>query len=335
MLHSPPIDLIFGGGRGYFYPKTVVDVEQPNLNGLRTDNRSLINEYWKGEFIWNKTSMRNLKIGSSKPILGLFEHNHMYFESDRVETKNDQPSLSEMTRFALEHFSQSNQGFFLLIEGGKIDHGHHNTQPRYALDEFVEFDNAIGLAKQLLKQKNLLDDTLIVVTADHSHVFTIGAYSARGSNVLGFTTANNYNASNIDQLPVNILTYGNGPNFNSPRNATYLFSLNTNLTSYRSPTALPMKEETHGAEDVPVYAQGPWSHLFVGTMEQHTIAHKMAYAACWGAYRNRNGCQSVKLSTATVQFNRSRSIFHSYVIQIVFFFYLFLFSYENHYQQTI
>ncbi|CAF4539101.1 unnamed protein product, partial [Rotaria magnacalcarata] len=53
-----------------------------------------------------------------------------------------------------------------------------------------------------------------------------------------------------------------------------------------------MKSETHGGEDVPVYAQGPWSHLFIGTMEQSTIAHKMAYAACWGDYINRDGCPS-------------------------------------------
>jgi alkaline phosphatase len=53
-----------------------------------------------------------------------------------------------------------------------------------------------------------------------------------------------------------------------------------------------MRSETHGGEDVPVYAQGPWSHLFIGTMEQHTIAHKMAYAACWGDYINRDGCKS-------------------------------------------
>ncbi|CAF5225876.1 unnamed protein product, partial [Rotaria magnacalcarata] len=94
----------------------------------------------------------------------------------------------------------------------------------------------------------------------------------------------------IDQLPVNIIAYGNGPNFNSPRNATYLYSLNTNSTDYRAPVALPLSVETHGGEDVAVYAHGPWSHLFTGTFEQHTIAHKMAYAACLGAYETRDGC---------------------------------------------
>ncbi len=53
-----------------------------------------------------------------------------------------------------------------------------------------------------------------------------------------------------------------------------------------------MGSETHGGEDVPVYDYGPWSHLFIGTMEQHTIAHKMAYAACWGDYQTRDGCSN-------------------------------------------
>jgi alkaline phosphatase len=304
VLRSPPIDLLFGGGRRFFYPNTTPDVENPKFNGSRTDNRSLINEFWRGDFIWNKTAMDKIILGTPRPLMGLFDSDHMYYETDRIAEKNDQPSLSQMTKFAIEHFLNMNQnGFFLLIEGGRIDHGHHATKARYALDEFVEFDNTIGLAKQILKTKGFLDDTLLVVTADHSHVFTFGAYGSRGSNILGFASLEGANVSNIDKLPVNIIAYGNGPNFNSPRNATYFASLNTNLTNYLSPTALPLESESHGGDDVPVFAQGPWSHLFIGTMEQHTIAHKMAYAACWGAYTNRNGCPSIiKITTATVPF---------------------------------
>jgi len=234
--------------------------------------------------------MNKIELGTNKPILGLFERDHMQYETDRLLSRNDEPSLSEMTLFALKHFLKFNQGFFLLIEAGRIDHGHHETRPRYALDEYVQFDNTIGKTKQLLKEKGLLDDTLLVVTADHSHVFTIGAYGLRGSNILGFGSLQQFNVSDIDKSPVNIIAYGNGPNFASSRNATYLYSLDMNSTKYLSPTALPMVLETHGGEDVPIYAQGPWSHLFIGTMEQHTIAHKMAYAACLGDYQYRDGC---------------------------------------------
>jgi alkaline phosphatase len=254
--------------------------------------------------------MNKIILGSSRPILGLFDLNHMQYETDRTANGNDKPNLSEMTKFAIEHFLQTNQGFFLLIEGGRIDHGHHATKARYALDEYAQFDTTIGLAKQILKEKGVLDDTLMVVTADHSHVFTMGAYSARGSNILGFSTIAHSNVSDVDNLPINIIAYGNGPNFNSPRNPNYLYSLDTNSTNYLSPAALPLKSETHGGEDVPVYAQGPWSHLFIGTMEQHTIPHKMAYAACWGAYANRKGCESAGRTagaTTTVATNVSKS----------------------------
>ena len=291
ILRSPPIDLVFGGGRRSFYPNTKSDWEYPTLKGVRTDNKSLIDEYWPGRFLWSKNELNQVRPGSATPLMGLFEPSHMHYETDRSINKNDEPTLSEMTKFAIKHFLAMNStGFFLLIEGGKIDHGHHATQARYALDEFVEFDNAIGQAKAILNENHVLDQTLMVVTADHSHVFNIGAYSSRGSNVLGFSTLEGKNVSDVDQLPINILSYGNGPNHQSVRNAAYFSRVNTNSTEYLSPAALPLQSESHGAEDVAVYAHGPWSHLFIGTMEQHTIAHKMAYAACLGVYSNRKDC---------------------------------------------
>jgi alkaline phosphatase len=269
--------------------------------------------------------MDKIVLGTEKPLMGLFERDHMYYETDRILNKNDEPSLTQMTKFAIEHFiNMKSNGFFILIEGGRIDHGHHSTRARYALDEFVEFDNAIGQAKEVLKQKGLLDDTLIVVTADHSHVFTFGAYSSRGSNIFGFSTLERANVSDVDRLPINIIAYGNGPNFNSPRNALYLSQLDTNSTNYLSPTALPLTSESHGGEDVPVFAQGPWSHLFIGTMEQHTIAHKMAYAACVGAYKNRNGCQSIIISTVAPKSHGINLFYRFQFIKLIIIF-LFIF----------
>ena len=292
ITRSPPIDILLGGGRRNFYPNTIHDVENSSLFNFRTDNRSLIDEYWQGHYIWNKTEINKINLGTSKPILGLFEYNHMPYVTDRLANGNiDKPSLSEMTLFAVTHLLKTNQSFLLLVESGKIDLAHHDTHPRYALDEYVEFDNTIGQTKQLLEENGVLDDTLLLVTADHSHVFTFGAYSSRGSNILGFSSLERLKVSDIDKLPINIIAYGNGPNFNASRNASYLYSLDTNSTGYISPAALPMKGETHSGEDVAIYAQGPWSHLFTGTMEQHTIAHKMAYAACLGDYKNRNGCE--------------------------------------------
>jgi alkaline phosphatase len=89
----------------------------------------------------------------------------MQFETERAINQKE-PSIKEMTKKAIELLSTNPNGYFLLVEGGKIDHGHHASNARRALDDFVAFDEAIGLAKELVSA----DDTLLVVTADHSHV---------------------------------------------------------------------------------------------------------------------------------------------------------------------
>lgn len=68
-----------------------------------------------------------------------------------------------------------------MSPGGRIDHGHHEGKAKQALHEAVEMDQAIGKAGAMTSQK----DTLTVVTADHSHVFTFGGYTPRGNSIFG------------------------------------------------------------------------------------------------------------------------------------------------------
>lgn len=77
--------------------------------------------------------------------------------------------------------SPSPEAFALVSKGGRIDHGHHEGKAKQALHEAVEMDQAIGLAGTMTS----LDDTLTVVTADHSHVFTFGGYTPRGNSIFG------------------------------------------------------------------------------------------------------------------------------------------------------
>lgn len=70
---------------------------------------------------------------------------------------------------------------WILTAGGRIDHGHHDNFAKLALSEAASFDDAVGVALQMTST----EDTLIVVTADHSHVFTIAGYAKRGNDILG------------------------------------------------------------------------------------------------------------------------------------------------------
>lgn len=85
----------------------------------------------------------------------------------------NEPSLLEMTKKSLEILEKNSEGFVLLVEGGRIDHGHHEGMAKRALSETAEFESTI---KYVRKHTNE-EDTLIVVTADHSHVFTMGGYA--------------------------------------------------------------------------------------------------------------------------------------------------------------
>lgn len=83
-----------------------------------------------------------------------------------------EPTLTEMTAKAIEILGKNKNGYVLLVEGGLIDQAHHRNFAQMALNETEEFAKAIQYAKDATNEK----DTLLVVTADHSHTFTVGGY---------------------------------------------------------------------------------------------------------------------------------------------------------------
>lgn len=102
------------------------------------------------------------------PLFGLFADQHLDFEVDRLhdgEIGRRQPSLPEMTRWALEHLSQKPEGFALLIEGGRIDHAAHNNDASIIFDQWA-FDDALRAALDFTAARN---DTLIIATTDHGN----------------------------------------------------------------------------------------------------------------------------------------------------------------------
>ena len=100
-------------------------------------------------------------------IIGLLAGSHMDDELDRISNNPlVEPSLTNMTNKAIDILSRNPNGYFLLVEGGHIDTNHHESKAQRALSDFVAFDEAVDAA---LKKTNE-EETLTIVTADHSHV---------------------------------------------------------------------------------------------------------------------------------------------------------------------
>ena len=118
---------------------------------------------------------------------GIFANSHLDYEDVRDQSDQGQPSISEMTTTALSVLTDSSNknGFVLVVEGGRIDHAHHANYANRAMEETVAIHQAVQDAVEQLERKNILDETLIIVTSDHSHVMTMMGYAKRGTDIRG------------------------------------------------------------------------------------------------------------------------------------------------------
>ena len=202
--------------------------------------------------------------------MGLFEPSHMLFEADRQSDAAGEPSLSEMTEFAIKKLSHDNQkGFFLLVEAGRIDHGHHGGNAFRALTDTVALSEAVAKAVDLVDIK----DTLIMVTADHSHTLTISGYQARGNPILGLAKAGGHDVPDATGKPYTTISYANGPGYQEK--IPDLTDTDTLDKDYKQLSTRPMYMETHAGEDVAAYATGVNSEGLRGTMEQNELFEVM------------------------------------------------------------
>ncbi|XP_074009668.1 intestinal-type alkaline phosphatase-like [Numenius arquata] len=293
LVHNVDINVILGGGRKYMTPRGTADPEYPtyeSANGTREDGNNLI-DMWlaarKGaRYAWNKTEMLAAAADPNvKYLMGLFEPGDMKYNLVRNTTLD--PSLTEMTEAAITILSRNPNGFYLFVEGGRIDHGHHDGKAHKALTEAVEFDWAIERAGKLTDE----EETLTVITADHSHVFSFGGYTLRGSSIFGVAPSNATDGKRYTSI-----LYGNGPGYPGTERP----DVDDNIAGqydYKQQAAVPLASETHGGEDVAILAKGPMAHLFHGVQEETYVAHVMAYAACIEPYtscRQRNSAPGTR-----------------------------------------
>jgi len=309
------VDILMGGGRRFFVPSGVPDEE--GSNGARADGRNLRAEFQAAgyKYVWNKAGFDTLR-PSHLPVLGLFETGHMEYEFDRSTDLGGEPSIKDMTVKAIQLLEAASQrgsgGYFLHVEGGRIDHAHHEGNAYRALTDTEALDEAIGAAAKMVD----LRDTLIIVSADHSHVFNIAGYPMRPLQELpypvkswspGYADIQNHGNGILDVVyglnqlsghvsestdrngtPYTVLGYWNGPGYRAagrvdPRFDPFPGRRGVIPTgpwhpAYFQESAVPLSSETHSGEDVAIYAVGPGSDLVRGTVKNTHIFHVMKEA---------------------------------------------------------
>jgi alkaline phosphatase len=298
------LNVAMGGGRTEFMPVGQTDPEYADKKGQRRDGRDLVAE-WKakhpdGAYVWNEAQLKALDPSGTSHVLGLFEPSHMNYEHERPRDKSGEPSLAEMTRAAIDVLKKNPKGFFLMVEGGRIDHALHAGNAYRALDETISLSDAV----QAALDSTDASDTLIVVTADHSHTMTFAGYPARGNPMLGLVrgVTDSYDeegggglARDAAGMPYTTLGFANGPGYTGASDKqpegskrfphephSYkkiaggrpdLTGVDTAAPDYMQEAIVPLKGETHGGEDVAIFAHGPGASAFHGELEENAIFH--------------------------------------------------------------
>jgi len=262
LLKNSP-DIVLGGGRSKFTDEQIEDWQA------------------KAGHIYVKDAAEFRAAPKDATLLGLFTQSHMSYEADRDDTK--EPSLAEMTGATIDALAARGTGYVIMVEAGRVDHAHHSTNAFRALTDMQALNEAVQVAKDKSG-----DDTLILVTADHSHVFTMAGYPVRGNPILGLVrnpdpvnggAAEDY-AKAEDGNPYTTLGYHNGPNVREADSPALTDNM-VQAKDFQQQTAVNLEYETHAGEDVALYATGPGSQNVRGVMEQNEIYNVMASALGW------------------------------------------------------
>ncbi|KAF5270136.1 hypothetical protein FQR65_LT17900 [Abscondita terminalis] len=278
----------------------------PTAGGKRADGRDLIQEMQKQgyNFVANGTDFAKVDPSKTQKLLGLFNSSHLNYDLDRVNKKIDEPSLADLTSKAIDVLQAKNKSFFLMVEGGRIDHALHDTNAKRGLQDTVAFDNAIKTAIEKMKKT----DPELKEYIDRKYV------KGGETSVLGLVK--NYNgegvATDINGNPYAIIGFGTGKkrldfDRKEPRGVlvdndicnpvkgpvgNYKDSLGTDISTVGWCTGVASDDfqqeavvqtgfaddETHGGTDVFLGAIGAGSENFYGSLENTEVFQRIRKA---------------------------------------------------------
>jgi alkaline phosphatase len=274
------LDVLFGGGAQHFTPFS--------RGGKRADNRDLLAELSaKGFRVANDTAQFDA-LAPGQPAVGLFAANHMDFDATRDPAR--QPALPAMTKKAIELLAPNPNGFFLMVEGGLIDHALHATLGKRALQETVVYNEALAAA---VKRMEALDPglkhTLIVATADHDHTLLLNGYAARtgpttptNPGVIGLVrTADGKPTLDGKGMPYTVIGFGTGEQRHAGDRTVHLTDEIVTRDDYHQEAVVRTRAgaETHGGSDVYLGATGANAELFRGTIDNTRVFNLIKTAA--------------------------------------------------------
>lgn len=271
-LGARGLDVLFGGGAQNFTPFA--------KGGKRADNRDLLAELrGKGFRVVNDSAQLDA-LSAGQPAVGLFAPNHMDYDATRDAAR--QPALPAMTAKAIELLSPNQNGFFLMVEGGLIDHALHATLGKRALQETVVYNEALQAAIERMEALDPgLKNTLIVATADHDHTLILNGYAARtgkttptNPGVIGLVrTADGKPTLDGKGQPYTIIGFGTGEQRHAGDRTAHLTDEIVTRDDYHQEAVVRTRTgaETHGGSDVYLGATGANAELFRGTIDNTRV----------------------------------------------------------------
>lgn len=286
------LDVILGGGATFFSP------EQQN-------NTQLVDRFKKEGYTYVNKKQALTKAEQATRLIGLFHPTYMSFKIDKQHLKNNEPSLMEMTDAGLTVLSKTNNGFFLMVEGGRIDHAAHSGDVTSVWKETIEFDETV---KKVVRWAEARQDTLVVVLADHE---TMGMAVSEPINFKGLQSvnasaaymANEFRKNNqtanvktifkkyanidltdmqINQLKKDVTNAGRGiyPQQVIDWEIGYLIANHYKVALMSRHLRTESKTTSgHTGNMVPIFAYGPQSQRFEGVLQNTDISKLIAEIA--------------------------------------------------------